>query len=97
MKDLVKRILDIREFMIIVIIVILAAALSFASPVFFTSANLLAVLLGLSFNVIIAVGMTILLVGGGFDMSVGAVLAISGAVSATLALTGLPVLLCEPQ
>ena len=94
MKDVIKRILDIREFMIVVIIVLGAAALSFASPVFFTSANLLAVLLGLSFNVIIAVGMTILLVGGGFDMSVGAVLAICGSVTGTLVLAGFPIWLC---
>ena len=94
MKDVVKRILDIREFMIIVIILLVGVALSLASPVFLTTANLLVVLLGLSFNAIIAVGMTILLVGGGFDMSVGAILALCGSVTGMMVLSGLPVWLC---
>ncbi len=51
----------------------MAIFLNFASPNFLKPANLTALLLGLSFNAIVAVGMTILLISGGFDLSVGAI------------------------
>ena len=54
---------------------------SFASPNFLSRANLTALVLGLSFNAIVAVGMTVLLISGGFDLSVGATLALAGAVA----------------
>jgi predicted ABC-type sugar transport system permease subunit len=58
-----------------------AIALNFASPNFLNKANLSALVLGLSFNAIVAVGMTILLISGGFDLSVGSSLALAGAVA----------------
>jgi len=55
--------------------------LALSSPNFLNRANLIALLVGLSFDMIVAVGMTILMVSGGFDMSVGSVLALAGAVA----------------
>ena len=47
--------------------------------------------LGLSIEAIIAVAMTNLMVSGGFDMSVGSILAFTGAVTAKLLVSGIPV------
>jgi ribose transport system permease protein len=91
MKNALYRLTQFREVMILAIILVAGAAMSFASPYFLTPQNLLAVLLGLSIESIIAIGMTILLVSGGFDMSVGSNLALSSAVTALCMVKGVPI------
>jgi len=76
-----RRLFEQRELAIFLVVLIVAIALNFASPNFLNKANLSALVLGLSFNAIVAVGMTILLISGGFDLSVGSILALAGAVA----------------
>jgi ribose transport system permease protein len=64
--------------------------MTIVSDVFLTKANLEAILLGLSVEATIAVGMVILLISGGLDLSVGSTLAFTGVVTG-LALTALKV------
>ena len=78
----VERITDFREFMIFYIIILGAIGMAYAVPEFLAGQNLSAILLALSDQSIIAIGMTLLLVSGGFDLSVGSVVALSGAVTA---------------
>jgi len=85
------RILEVRELMLIVIIIIGGTAMSITTPIFFSSANFKAILLGLSVEAIIAAGMTILLVSGGLDMSVGSTMALSGIISCIAIKFGIPV------
>ncbi len=67
-------------------------AMSFLSPVFLTSSNILNVLRQVSTNANIALGMTLVILTGGIDLSVGAVVAIAGTMAAGfIALSGLPV------
>ena len=80
--DLLRRLTNFREFTILAIIVVGCIAMSFLSPTFMTPGNWSALLLQVSVEVIVAIGMTILLVSGGFDLSVGSTFAISGAVTA---------------
>jgi ribose transport system permease protein len=56
--------------------------MSVASPVFGKLVTIKIMLLSLSVNAIIACGMAILLISGGFDLSVGSVLGLSGMVAA---------------
>jgi ribose transport system permease protein len=65
-----------------------AGLLAATTPAFATRANLTAVALGMSLDAIIAVGMTVLIVSGGFDLSVGSVLALAGAAAALVATAG---------
>ncbi len=58
-----------------------------------TPGNWSALLLQVSVEVIVAIGMTILLVSGGFDLSVGSTFAISGAVTAMALVSGVPTIL----
>lgn len=69
---------------------VLAAGILLAatSPAFATPANLTAVALGMSLDTVVAVGMTVLIVSGGFDLSVGSVMALAGAAAALVATTG---------
>jgi len=57
------------------------------TPTFFTSGNVINLLRQVAINGIIASGMTIVMIGGGFDLSVGAILALSGVLSIQLAKT----------
>lgn len=66
---------------------VLCLALSVISDQFLTVGNLLNVARQVSINAIIAVGMTMVILTGGIDLSVGSIVAISGSITAGL-LTG---------
>jgi ribose transport system permease protein len=72
----------LREFALIVMIILIGAALQLATGRFLTTANLNAIMLGFATSAIIVVGMTTALVSGGFDLSVGSVLAMGGVTTA---------------
>jgi ribose transport system permease protein len=75
----IRNVLAQREAAIFFFALIFGAALAFASPNFLNRANLLTLIVGMSFDMIVAVGMTILMVSGGFDLAVGSTLALAGA------------------
>lgn len=84
MRDLKSKLTGMRELMLLLIVIIVFVAMSLISPYFFTSANLMSVLLTLSIEAILVVGMVNLLISGGFDMSIGSVIGLSGGVAAFL-------------
>lgn len=65
-------------------LVIFAVIVSILNPRFLTHANILNVLRQTSINSIIAIGMTLVILTGGIDLSVGSILAFCGAVMASL-------------
>lgn len=69
---------------------VLVAALALLSPSFLATSNLLNVLRQIAVNALLAFGMTTVILGAGIDLSVGSVLAFSGAISAGLAVAGWP-------
>jgi ribose transport system permease protein len=81
-----------RESMIALVVIGLFLTMTFTSEYFFTLPNLLAVLLGLSIKVIVVVGMMNLMVSGGFDLSVGSLVGLTGAVTAITLRSGAPVI-----
>lgn len=87
-KGVFGKIFAIREFTLLLIIIGFGIVLSFLSPNFFSVANISTTAIGMSSDGIIAVGMTVALVLGGFDLSVGSVLALSGVVVGALFLAG---------
>ena len=87
----VQRFTDHREFMIFYIIVLGVIAMVYAIPEFMSRQNTSAILLALADQSIIAIGMTLLLVSGGFDMSVGSTMALAGATTAIWLTLGFPV------
>jgi ribose transport system permease protein len=80
---------SMREAGLIVIILALCIAMSLASPHFLTWGNFRAMLMSFSIEGIVVVGMTILLIVGGIDLSVGSVVCFSMVVSGALFLAGL--------
>lgn len=87
----ILRITEYREFMILYIILLGTVAIAHAVPAFMSRQNTSAILLALADQGIIAVGMTLLMVSGGFDMSVGSTMALAGVTTAIWLTLGLPV------
>jgi ribose transport system permease protein len=85
-----RRLTRQREFVIFLIVAAVFVFMIFASPVFLTEGNILSVLLSLSIESIMAVGMVVLMVGGGFDMSVGSILGFTGIILGRLLTNGIP-------
>ena len=85
------RVLAIREVTLLILILSLVLVMSILSPYFLTLANFRAMAVGLVPTGVIVVGMTLLLVSGGFDLSVGSVLALASTVCALLLIAGLPI------
>lgn len=80
----------------LIALLFLVVIISFLNPNFFTVDNLLNILRQTSVNAIIAVGMTLVILTAGIDLSVGSVLALCGAFAATLVAMEVPVLVAVP-
>lgn len=80
----------------LVALLVLIGVVSFLSPNFFTADNLLNILRQTSVNAIMAVGMTLVILTAGIDLSVGSVLALCGALAATMVAMELPIALVVP-
>ncbi|SCP98945.1 ABC transporter permease [Anaerobium acetethylicum] len=63
---------------IISVLLLLCIILSFTSPVFLTADNIMSVLRQVSNNVYLALGMTLAIIIGGIDLSVGSIVAMCG-------------------
>jgi ribose transport system permease protein len=81
--------LRMRETGLILIILALFIAMSFASPYFLTWTNMRAMAMAFAVEGIVVVGMTILLISGGIDLSVGSVTALAMVIAGLLFLNGM--------
>jgi len=87
----INTILRQRETALVAVMLVFGVAMTFASPYFLTPLNLEALLMGLSVNGIIAVGMVIVIISGGLDLSVGSTMAFAGVVTGLSLNAGIPV------
>ena len=77
-----------RKFGLLIVIVLMIVIMTFVSPVFLTSGNIINILRQVSLNGILAVGMTFVILTGGIDLSVGSLIAVSGVIAGSLLLQG---------
>lgn len=84
-----KKLLRMRETGLILIILALCIGMSFASPYFLTWVNIRAMVMAFAVEGIVVVGMTILLISGGIDLSVGSVTALAMVIAGWLFLQGI--------
>lgn len=80
----------------LIALLFLIVVVSFLNPNFFTVDNILNILRQTSVNAIIAVGMTLVILTAGIDLSVGSVLALCGAFAASMIAIEVPVLIAVP-
>ena len=73
----------LTQYGIIIAFILLCVALTFLNKYFLTPENISNILLQTSINGILAIGMTLVILTGGIDLSVGSVLAFSSIVAAT--------------
>ncbi|MBD1576481.1 ribose ABC transporter permease [Vibrio sp. S11_S32] len=98
--DAIKKPLISKEWLVeqksLIALIFLIVVVSFLSPNFFTVDNILNILRQTSVSAIIAVGMTLVILTAGIDLSVGSVLALCGAFAASLVAMEVPVLIAVP-
>ena len=80
-----------RELTLVLIIFAVATALALLRHEFLRSSNLLSIATSVIYDLPLAAGMTLVLVVGGIDLSVGAVLALSGVVTTLALQAGWPI------
>lgn len=82
---------NLRDAGTLIGLLIIIITFSFLSPVFFTIPNLLNILQQSSINALIALGMTLVIISGGIDLSVGPTAALSAVLGATMMVADVPV------
>jgi len=89
----IRAITSFRESVLLLVLVVFGIVMTAASPVFLNWQNLEAILLGLSVEGPVTVGMVILLISGGLDLSVGSTLAWTGVVTGLALTAQIPIIL----
>lgn len=85
-----KKKFDFTKYMALVALIILVIIITVLNSQFIAPNNLLNLLRQASVNALIAFGMTFVILTSGIDLSVGSILAFTGAISASLILGGTP-------
>ena len=80
----------ISEYAAFIALALLVIVLGFISPEFRTASNFLNLLRQASFNGLIAIGMTCVILSDGIDLSVGSTFALSAIICAELIMAGIP-------
>lgn len=84
-----KSTFSLRRFQSLFALAIMVAALALLSDKFFTPDNGWNILRQISVNLCLSIGMTLVILSGGIDLSVGAILGFAGAIAAGLLKNGL--------
>jgi len=79
------------QFQTLLVLVLMVVAMTLLSDRFLTEANAWNIMRQISVNVCLSIGMTLVILAGGIDLSVGSILALSGAVTAGLLKGPLPI------
>jgi ribose transport system permease protein len=88
-RSFLARLVREREAGLVLVILALFLVMSFASPYFLTWENMRAMTMAFAVEGIVVVGMTILLISGGIDLSVGSVVAFAMVLAGWLFLQGM--------
>lgn len=83
-KSFFKKMLSVKEMPVFLFLIGFCIILSILSPYFLTASNLMTTLVSFSSSGLVVIGMTIVLVMSGLDLSVGAVVGFSATVVAVL-------------
>ncbi len=86
-----KKLLGNQEFGIFIAVVLLFTFFALKAPVFASLSNLMNLGRQISTIGIMAVGMTVLVIGGEFDLSVGSIFCFASGLSGMMMLAGVPI------
>ena len=88
---------NLKRFQSLLALAVMVIVLSVTSEQFLTVPNLRNILLQISVNLCLSIGMTLIILTGGIDLSVGAILGLSGAIAAGLLKNGIALKLLGVQ
>ena len=86
--------LQVRELNVLTALLVVIALISFSTPYFLTTDNLMGVFRSFSLIAIMSIGMVMVIITGGIDLSVGSVMGLSSLVTAIGFQAGLPTAIC---
>lgn len=92
-RNFFKSVLKAKETGIFAVLIILSVLIQINNPIFFTFNNIMDILRNTSYTLIIAIGMTFVLIAKGLDLSVGSLLAFCGLIAALCMQHGLPIII----
>jgi len=84
----------LRELNVFLALIVVGALISLATPYFLTTNNLMGVFRSFSMTAIMSIGMVMVIITGGIDLSVGSVMGLSSLVTALSFGAGLPTAVC---
>lgn len=87
-----RLLIERRDFTLLITILIMVLAITRVTPHFLTMMNMRTLGLAVASNGIVVIGLTILMVGGGIDLSVGSVYGLASIIVGMLISEGFPVL-----
>lgn len=90
-NSLLKSVFKTKEIGIILILIVLSVLIQIKNPIFLTYSNVIDVCRNTSYTLIIAVGMTFVLIAKGLDLSVGSLMALGGLIASLLMFNGVPI------
>jgi ribose/xylose/arabinose/galactoside ABC-type transport system permease subunit len=85
-----RQVFDLRQWGIVFVLIALIIIISIASPVFLSPRNIRNVLQQVSTLGILSMGMTVLMISGGIDLSVGSAISTVAVIAGTLLKAGVP-------
>lgn len=92
MRDLARNVWrHSSKFQSLLVLLLMIAAMTALSDRFLTAANGWNIMRQISVNLCLSIGMTMVIVAGGIDLSVGSILALAGAITAGLIKHALPI------
>jgi ribose/xylose/arabinose/galactoside ABC-type transport system permease subunit len=90
-NSIFSKIISFRFSGILFALFIICAVTGISNPKFFLKSNIFDMLRSVAYDSIIGIGMTYCLIAGGIDFSIGAVLCLTGILTAMVLQTGIPV------
>ncbi|HET9597924.1 MAG TPA: ABC transporter permease [Anaeromyxobacteraceae bacterium] len=90
-----RRAMGFREGTTILLVLLIAAGMSVASPFFLTGENITTTVQSFSIDGFVVIAMTIVLISGGIDLSVASVMALAGVLTGVLFRSGLDIWLAS--
>jgi ribose/xylose/arabinose/galactoside ABC-type transport system permease subunit len=83
-----------QELVILAVVVVLFIGVGLYNPRFMSVNNLTSIFVGNAYIAIAAIGMSLVIISGNIDVSVGSLIGVLGTISGTMAVSGYPILLC---
>ena len=83
-----------QELVLLLALIVIFVAVGAYTPRFIAERNLQTIFLGNAYIAVAAIGMSMVIISGNIDISVGSLIGVLATVSGTLAVNGVPILLC---